>query len=60
MQERKFTQQLQNHFFKIDKEFSEHAFRAILQQLQNRKKGTKELAFRATLQQCLTPWKYEC
>jgi replicative DNA helicase len=35
MQEKKFMQQLQNYFSKIEKEFSEHAFRSILQQLQN-------------------------
>jgi exonuclease V gamma subunit len=64
MQEIKFMQQLQNHFSKIEKEMSEHAFRAILQQLQNYffkiEKGTKEHAFRATLQQSLMPWKHEC
>jgi hypothetical protein len=43
MQEKKFMQQLQNNFSKIEKEFSEHAFRSILQQLQNRKKEQKNL-----------------
>jgi hypothetical protein len=41
MQEIKFMQQLQNNFSKIEKEMSEHALRAILQQLQNRKRNKR-------------------